>query len=57
VLLTIGLGIRVRMLFMRAPQAELQPNVATVPVPSAAAVPVSGQPLPANAPPLPQAVA
>jgi hypothetical protein len=57
VLLTIGLGIRVRMWFLRAPQAELQTSVAAVPAPSAAAVPVSGQPLPANAPPLPQAVA
>lgn len=58
VLLAIGLGIRVRMWFLRAPQAALQTSVAAIPTPStAAAAPVSAQPLPADAPPLPQALA
>jgi hypothetical protein len=57
VLLAIGLGIRVRMWFLRVPQLETQPASAAIPVSSPAPQPAATSPLPANAPPLPQAVA
>jgi hypothetical protein len=58
VLLIVGLGIRVRMWFQRVPQPETQ----TSEVPAQPSLMLSGpqaaaQPLPANAPPLPQALA
>ena len=57
VLLTIGLGIRVRMWFMRAPQAEpsLQTHPALAPAIGLAMPSPSGG-VPVNAPPLPQAM-
>lgn len=57
VLLAIGLGIRVRMWFLRVPQPETQPAPASIPVSTAAPLPAAASSLPANAPPLPQAVA
>jgi hypothetical protein len=57
VLLAIGLGIRVRMWFLRVPQLETQPASAAAPLSTPASLPVAASPLPANAPPLPQAVA
>jgi hypothetical protein len=59
VLLTIGLGIRVRMWFLRLPQAaaETQTMVAPAQTPLVTAPQTVAQPLPANAPPLPQALA
>jgi hypothetical protein len=57
VLLAIGLGIRVRMWFLRVPQLETQPASVNVPASTPAPLPAAASPLPANAPPLPQAVA
>jgi hypothetical protein len=57
VLLAIGLGIRVRMWFLRVPQLEPQPASIAAPVSNPVPLPAATSPLPANAPPLPQAVA